>query len=168
MAPTEWETIEHPIVDALFAADAFALLVESGTINSDWMELHLPSFLNADNKPGPGYYGTQMLHIVAFRPGDKFLAVASNKSTLAAHATLRTDGSLGILLINKDAKNAVDVKIKVDGGSFASTGLRFDYGVETLKAGGQVAKTAIKDIGAAFTVSVPAYSLTDIVIPKAQ
>jgi hypothetical protein len=168
VGPIQWAKIDHPIVDALFAADALALLVESGTINSDWMELHLPSFLSDNNQPGPAYYGIQMLHIVAFRPGDKFVTITSSNSTLAAHATQRTDGSLGILLINKDGKNAVDVKIKIDGGSFASTGLRFDYGLETLKAGGQVAKIPVKDIGSAFTVSVPAYSLTDIVLPKAQ
>jgi hypothetical protein len=168
MAPIQWARIDHPIVDALFAADAFALLAESGTINSDWMEVHLPSFLSDNNQPGPAYYGIQMLHIVAFRPGDKFVTATSSNSTLAAHATRRMDGSLGILLINKDGKNAVDVKIKIDGGSYASTGLRFDYGLETLKARGQVAKIPVKDIGSAFTVSVPAYSLTDIVLPKAQ
>ncbi|MGA2350897.1 MAG: hypothetical protein ABSF70_10725 [Terracidiphilus sp.] len=168
VAPIQWPKIEHPIVDALFAADAFALLVESGTINSDWMELHDPSFLNENNQPGRGYYGIQMLHIVAFRPGDKFVAATSNNSALAVHAIQRSDGSLGILLINKDGKNAVDVKVKIAGGSYASTGLRFDYGQETLKAGGPIAKSPVKDLGAAFTVSVPAYSLTDIVIPKAQ
>jgi len=37
-----------------------------------------------------------------------------------------------------------------------------------LKAAGQVAKSPVKDLGATFTVSVPAYAITDIVIPKAQ
>jgi hypothetical protein len=168
VAPIEWPKIDHPIVDALFAADAMALLVESGTINSDWMELHHPSFLNDSNQPGPAYYGIQMLHIVAFRPGDEFVTASSSNFQLAAHATRRTDGSLGILLINKNANSAVDVKIKIDGGSFATAGLRFDYGQETLKAAGQVAKSPVKDLGATFTVSVPAYAITDIVIPKAQ
>ncbi|MGA7832902.1 MAG: hypothetical protein WCA21_18245 [Terracidiphilus sp.] len=168
MSSIQWARIDHPIVDALFAADAFALLAESGTINSDWMELHLPSFLNENNQPGPAYYGIQMLHVVAFRPGDKYLTVDSNKPTLAVHATLRTDGSIGILLINKDGKDAVDVKVKIDGENVASTGSRFDYGQDTLKTSGHVTKTPLKDMGNVFNVSVPAYSITDIVIPKAQ
>ncbi|HEY1253198.1 MAG TPA: hypothetical protein VGF01_00305 [Terracidiphilus sp.] len=167
MAPVQWAKVEHPIADALFAADAFALLIESGTINTDWMDLHHPVFLNDDNKPGPGYYGIQMLHIIAFRPGDEFVTATSSRSTLAVHATRRTDGGLGILLINKDAKNPVEVKIKVDGGSYASSGLRFDYGQEALKAGNAVAKTPIKDLGSAFSVTVPAYTITDVLIPKA-
>jgi hypothetical protein len=130
--------------------------------------LHHPSFLNDSNQPGPAYYGIQMLHIVAFRPGDEFVTASSSNFQLAAHATRRTDGSLGILLINKNANSAVDVRIKIDGGSFATAGLRFDYSQETLKAAGQVAKSPVKDLGATFTVSVPAYAITDIVIPKAQ
>jgi hypothetical protein len=168
MTPVEWPKVNHPIVDALFAADAFALLAESGTINSDWMDLHDPSFLNDNNQPGAGYYGIQMLHVIAFRPGDKFLTASSSNAQLAVHATQRSDGSLGILFINKDSDHAIEAKIKIDGGSFAAAGLRFDYGQETLKAGGQIAKAPIKDLGTTFTVSVPAFSLTGIVIPKAQ
>jgi hypothetical protein len=168
MAPIEYPKIEHPIVDALFAADAFALLIESGTINSDWMELHNPSFLSDGNQPQPGYYGIQMLHIIAFRPGDEFVAATSSRSTMAVHATRRTDGSLGILLINKEAKIPVEVKIKINGGSYSSAGLRFDYGQEALQAGSPVAKAPIKDIGATFSVTVPAYSITDILIPTSS
>jgi hypothetical protein len=168
MTPIEWAKVPHPIVDALFAADAFAILIESGTINSDWMELHDANFLGSNNQPGPGYYGMQMLHVIAFRPGDKFVAATSSKSMLAVHATMRTDGGVGILLINKDGANAVEAKIKINGGSLAASGWRFDYGQETLKSGGQVAKSSINNLGSAFSISVPAYSITDVVIPKAQ
>ena len=109
-----------------------------------------------------------MLHVVAFRPGDKFVVATSSKSTLAVHATMRTDGGVGIILINKDGANAIDAKIKIAGGSFATSGWRFDYGQEALKSGGQVAKSAINNLGSTFSVSVPAYSITDIVIPKVQ
>jgi len=168
MTPIEWAKVEHPIVDALFAADAFALLAESGTINSDWMDLHDPTFLNDNNQPGPGYYGIQLVHVLAFRPGDKFVTASSSNSSLAVHATQRTDGSIGIMLINKDSKNAADVKVRIDGGSYASAGWRFDYVQEALKTAGPIAKSPVKDLGATFTITVPSLSLTDIVLPKAQ
>ena len=128
---------------------------------------HDPSFLNDNNQPGPGYYGIQMMHVLAFRPGDKFVTASSNNSNLAVHATQRTDGSIGIMLINKDGKNAADVKVRIDGGSYASAGWRFDYGQEALKVAGAIVKSPVKDLGATFTITVPSLSLTDIVLPKA-
>jgi hypothetical protein len=168
MAPIQWAKVEHPIADTLFAADAFALLAESGTINTDWVELHDPAFLNESNQPGAGYFGMQMLHVIAYRPGDKFVTTTSSSTSLAVHATQRMDGGVGILLINKDGKTAAEVRIKINGGTYAATGNRFDYGQETLKAGGQVSRTPLGNLSSAFTVTVPAWSITDIVIPKAQ
>jgi hypothetical protein len=168
MAPIEWAKVGNPMVYGLFAADAFALLAESGVINSDWVELHHPSFLTGSNTPGPGYYGAQMLHIVAFRPGDQFVTTTSSSSTLAVHATHRTDGALGILLINKDNSAAATVKISIGGGTFATQGTRFDYGQDNLKVLSAVTKTPIKVDGSTFTVTVAPYTITDIVLPKAQ
>jgi hypothetical protein len=151
----------------LFAADAFALLAESGTINSDWVELHDPSFLSGSNQPGPGYYGMQMLHIVAFHPGDEFVTTTSSSTSVAVHATRRTDGALGVLLVNKDSTAPATVKLTVTGGAYATQGSRFDYGPENLKAATGVTKTPLKIDGMTFTVTVAPYSITSIVLPKA-
>jgi hypothetical protein len=168
MSPQHWAKIEAPITDALFAADAFALLAESGTVNTDWNELRNPYFLSDDNEPGAGYYGAQMLHVIAFRPGSEFVTAGSNNSLLAVHATKRTDGGLGIMLINKDPKASAEVKVTVSGGTFDTQGMRFDYGQDILKAKGKVARAPVKVDGMTFKVSVPAYTITDIVLPKAQ
>jgi hypothetical protein len=166
MAPIHWAKVEHPMMYGLFAADAFALLAESGIINSDWVDLHDSSFLG--DKPAPGYYGTQMLHIVAPHPGDTFVTTSASAGTLAVHAAKRTDGALGLVLINKDASTASTVKVSVEGGTFATQGTRFDYGPEQFKAGSGAAKAPIKVDGMSFSVTVPAYSIVDIVLPKAQ
>jgi hypothetical protein len=168
MAPIHWAKVENPMMYGLFAADAFALLAESGTINSDWVELHDPSFLSGSNQPGPGYYGAQMLHIVAFHPGDEFVATTSNSASVAVHATRRTDGALGVLLVNKNSASPAIVKLTVTGGAYANQGSRFDYGPDNLKAGTGVTKTPLKVEGATFTLTVAPYSITSIVLLKAQ
>jgi len=38
---------------------------------------------------------------------------------LAVHAVLRKDGSLGLMLINKDPKNDATVKVKISGAQLA-------------------------------------------------
>jgi hypothetical protein len=152
---------------ALFAADVYRLLAESGIVNSDWVELHDPSFLNGANQPAPGYYGMQkMLHIAAFRPGDEFVTTSSSLATLAVHATHRTDGAFGLVLVNKDSTNSANVKVTISGGTFALQGTRFDYGPDQLTAGTGVAKSSVKVDGPVFTVNVPAYSIVDTILPK--
>jgi hypothetical protein len=167
MAPIRWAKVNNHMVYGLFAADAFALLAESGVINSDWLELHDPNFLTGSNTPGPGYYGAQMLHIVAFHPGDQFVTTTSSSETLSVHATHRTDGALGVLLVNKDSSTPAAVKISVGGGSFATQGTRFDYGQDNLKVLSPVTRTPIKVDSMTFTVTVAPYTITDIVLPKA-
>jgi hypothetical protein len=167
MAPIHWAKVPNPLADGLFAADAFASLIEAGTVNTDWSELHDGYFFNGDGVPGPAFYGTQMLHIVAHDPGDMFVSTISNNPIVAAHAAHRRDGSLGILLINKDPANPVDVKVSVAGGSFAGQGFRFDYGPANLKAASGSTKSAFAGGGSSFTVTVPAYTISDIILQKA-
>ncbi len=167
MAPIHWAKVGNPMVYGLFAADAFALLAESGVVNSDWVELHDSSFLTGSNTPGPGYYGAQMLHIVAFRPGDQFVTTASSSASLTVHATHRTDGALGILLINKDSSRPATVKLSISGGVFTYQGNRFDYGQDNYKVLSPVSKTAFKADGPNFELTVAPYSMTDIVLPPA-
>jgi hypothetical protein len=166
MAPIHWAKVNNPMMYALFAADVYGLLAESGIVNSDWVELHDPSFLSAENQPAPGFYGMQMLHVAAFRPGDEFVTASSSVATLAVHATHRSDGAFGLVLVNKDSANAANVKVTLGGGTFALQGTRFDYGPDQLKAGTGVAKSPVKVDGPVFSVNVPAYSIVDIVLPK--
>jgi hypothetical protein len=167
VSPVPWAKLQTPVVNALFAADTYALLIESGSINSDWFQLHENSLLSDDNKPLPAYYGLQMLHIVAYQPGDQFVAAASSSPSLAVHATRRRDGLYGLMLVNKDPKTAAQVKVTLNNAQAAAGGPRFDYGPEQSKAGAPPVKTMASGLDKSFTVDVPPYSIVDLLIPKA-
>jgi hypothetical protein len=168
MSPIHWAKVPSKLSDGLFAADAFALLAETGTITADWNELHDGYFMNNDSMPGPAFYGAQMLHIVAYRPGDELLSVNSSSPLVVAHAVKRRDGGFGLMLINEDPNTPAEVKVTLSGGNFAVQGSRFDYGPEAFKGGTGVVKTAFASGGNSFSVTVPPYTITDIVLPKPQ
>ena len=57
VAIATWPKVEHPVVKALWVADFYALLVESGSVNINWNEMYGDSMLFADRKTfGPVFY----------------------------------------------------------------------------------------------------------------
>ncbi len=164
----DWLTINHPGAVALFAADGAAMLIEAGTVSIDWTSYHNPLFLGDANKPGPAYFGYQMVHIVANQPGDALLETKSSSSLLAAHASKRRDGSYGLLLVNKDPRQSAQVTVHYFGDAPGAKGFRFDYGEEAAVAGKGLSRVPVDNLGASFTVEVPPYTATAILIPKAQ
>jgi alpha-L-arabinofuranosidase len=166
MATVHWPKVQRPIVNTLFAADTFALLAESGTLTSDWVEMHDSTLLTKANQPGPGYFGMQMLHIVAFHPGDQFVSATSSSPAIAVHATHRIDGGVGLMIVNKDEKSAAQIKVTLAGGTVSVQGLRFDCNEDVLKAGNQVVRSSIKVDGSTFNLNVPPFSVTDVILTK--
>jgi hypothetical protein len=161
-----WTKVEHPVVRALWIADAYAVLIESGTVNINWNEMYGDTMLSADRKKmGPAFFGFQMLHILARNPGDALLDASSNTSLLSVHATHRRDGYIGLMLVNKDPKAAATVKVTFKNGAIGATGKRFDYGTEQYAAGAAVAAAPFAAPGNEFTVTVPPYTVTDILLP---
>jgi hypothetical protein len=160
-----WMKVEHPVVRALWVADAYATLIESGSVNIAWNEMYGDSMLSEDRKKmGPVYYGLQMLHILAHNPGDLLLDATSNSSLVSVHATHRRDGFIGLMLGNRDPKNAATIKVTFKNGSIGSTGKRFDYGADQYATGAQVTQSAFTASGDEFTVTVPPYTVTDILL----
>jgi hypothetical protein len=160
-----WMKVEHPVVRALWVADAYATLIESGSVNIAWNEMYGDSMLSEDRKKmGPVYYGLQMLHILAHNPGDLLLDATSNSSLVSVHATHRRDGFIGLMLGNRDPKNAATIKVTFKNGSIGSTGKRFDYGADQYAAGAQVTQSAFTASGDEFTVTVPPYTVTGILL----
>jgi hypothetical protein len=158
----DWLKIQDPQPMGLYAADTYASLAEDGAVNIDWHELHDDLFLRAsDNQPGPAYYGISMVHRVA-NPRDLFLASKSSSALLHAYALKRADGGVGLMLINMDPQNAATVKVRIAGDDLASAGTSYEWG--RLTKGIEVTKA--DSLGNSFTVTVPAYSITDLVMNK--
>ena len=163
-----WLPAKNPAATALFAADSIATLLETGVYTVEWSPIHAasPSFLDNKNQPQPAYYGIKLLHRVV-RPGDVFVAVTSQMDTLAVHAVKRRDGGLGLLLINKDLARSITATVSVNGYNYATKGTRYDYGKLTIDAGKNITEAPIENLGPTFSVEVPRYGMTAIVIPKA-
>src|ERR1035438_5503512 len=119
--------------------------------------------VNKDNKTEAT--GFEMLHIIAHNPGDALLEASSNSSLVSVHATHRRDGYVGLMLVNKDNKTEATVKVTFKNGSIGATGKRFDYGSAQYGAGTQAAVTPFSATGNEFTITVPPYTVTDIVLP---
>jgi hypothetical protein len=124
-----------------------------------------PILLDNKNQPQPAYYGIKLIHQVAL-PGDTFVTANSQTETLKVHAVKRRDGGLGILLINDDLQRSAVTTVSVNGYSYAAKGTRYDYGKVTIDAGKTITEAPIDGLGGTFTVEVPRYGITAIVIPK--
>src|SRR4029077_16603925 len=99
----------------LFAADAYASLLEAGFANIDWLQLHNGSFLSEQTQAkGPAFNGIRMVHLLA-APGDTLVTASSDQSVIAAHAATRADGTLGIMLINKQPTTSTLVTVTING-----------------------------------------------------
>ncbi len=166
---SSWLPAKNPAAPALYAADVIARLLETGAYTVVWSPIHAlsPSFLDNDNKPQPAYYGIKMLHQVA-GIGDVFVAANSPVDTLTIHAVKKRDGGFGLLLINKNLIQSFAVTVSVTGYNYATKGTRYDYGKLTLDAGKNITETPIENLGPTFTVEVPRYGMTAIVVPKAD
>lgn len=163
-----WLPAKNPAATALYTVDAVATLLERGAFTVEWAPIHAlsPSFLDNNNQPQPPYYAIKLLHQVV-GIGDIFVGATSQTDTLAIHAVKKRDGGLGLLLINRDFARPVTVTVSVNGYAYATKGTRYDYGKLTIESGKNITEAPIENLGPTFTVEVPRYAVTGIVIPKA-
>ncbi len=156
--------VTNPVTQGLFSADAYASLMEMGAANIDWTELHGNYFLDDKNVQGPAFYGIQMVHVIA-NINDQLVEAKSNAGLLTAHAAKRADGSIAVMLINKSPKEKSTVKLQIAGAKLADSGFRFDWGQSSPSDKYPVTREPIGGIGNTFSVVVPPYTITNIVIP---
>ena len=100
--------------------------------------------------------------------GDALVDASGRMDGLSVYATKRRDGGLGLLLINKNLVQSVTATVSVSGYNYATKGTRYDYGKLTMDAGKAITEAPIDNLGASFSVEVPRYGVTAIVIPPAQ
>jgi cellulose binding protein with CBM2 domain/fibronectin type III domain protein len=117
---------------ALFAADMYLTWLENGVANVDWWDQHngpgTPSVINGAqdygdygifssgtngsgvtepplDTPFAPYYGIQMVSKLG-APGDTMVNAASGNPMVAVHGVRRADGTLNVLIENKDPVNS--------------------------------------------------------------
>jgi hypothetical protein len=121
--------MRHP--SALFAADHFATWLSNGASHVDWWNLHNGLHVDRNglfddqgilssghsergitqppaNTPFPAYFGVEAFSKFA-HPGDTFLTAKSDQPNLIAHASLAKNGSISLLLINRDPDHTYEI-----------------------------------------------------------
>lgn len=155
---------------SLFAADDYLTWIENGIFNVDYQELH-NGFLqnNSSMQPAQAYYGAQMAHLLA-NVGDTFLKTTSAQSLLRVHATTRLDGNRGVMLINTDPVIPIAATVSFNGQPLATNGIWYQFGLTNfVGASGNpsfpASSNSVTGLGSSFTVSIPPYTMVDLIIP---
>ncbi|MEU7758952.1 MULTISPECIES: cellulose binding domain-containing protein [Micromonospora] len=174
---------------ALFLADAYSGLLEQGVFTVQWWNVHngigtvsevagqtdygdfgLLSSGNctsdgevcqpAFNTPFAPYHALSMMNLFV-RPGDQLVRAGTDQPLVAAHAVRRPDGSVAVLLLNKDPDTAYPVALDYAGFTPADEAPT----VHTFTNGATAISTARSGSAAARTL--PPYSLTTLVLRPA-
>jgi hypothetical protein len=156
------------VMTSLFAADNYLTWIENGIVNVDYQEYH-DDILTSDQRPGQAYYGAQMAHLLA-NVGDTLLKAASDRNKLRVHAALKRDGKVGMMLINENRYLSQNVHVTINGTNLATSGIRYQFGLANFVGGDPVpshpvASNSISGLGNSFSVTVPAYTMVDLLIP---
>ena len=115
----------------------------------------------------PDYYAMKLMQYFV-RPGDTVLNAASDYPLLAAYASRHADGSLGLLVINKDVGAAFKAQINMANFVPSSSAIIHSYGIPQDNAAENNQSSALQDIavssyssaGTLFTNTFPPLSLT--------
>ena len=174
---------------ALFLADAYSGLLEQGVFTVQWWNVHngigtvsevagqtdygdfgMLSSGNCTNDgevcqppfntPFAPYHALSMMNLFA-RPGDQLVRAGTDEPLVAAHAVRRPDGSVAVLLLNKDPDNAHPVALDYTGFTPADEAPT----VHTLANGATGISTGRS--GDATARTLPPYSLTTLVLRPA-
>ncbi len=172
------------LVNALFLADGVTTWLENGVANLDWWASHNgPSYGNASGSlygtatygdyglfsvgggpepaaetPFPAYYGFEVLAKLGV-PGDQYVSTASSQALLTTHAVRQANGSLALLLVNKDPSNSYAASVSVSGYTPAGGSTDYFYGQNSASV-----SSATGAAGSSFTRTVSPYSLTVVVM----
>ncbi len=153
---------------ALYTADNYLTWIENGIVNVDYQILHNDMLLN-NQTPGHAYYGAQMAHLLA-NVGDTLLTTTSALSELRVHATARQDGKTGVMFVNMDPVLAISASVNIMGPTLASSGTWYQFGLTNFIGTNDfpsypVSSNTVSGLGNQFTVSVPPYTIVDLLIP---
>jgi len=124
---TSWSKATHPEVKALWVADTYAMLIESGSLNIDWMEMYGDSMLSADRKTSVRVLRLADAAHHRHSPGDELLIVDSSSATIGAMQRIGAT-AMSAHAGQQDPKLPATVKVTFKNGNIGSSGRRIDYG----------------------------------------
>ncbi|HEY0795744.1 MAG TPA: RICIN domain-containing protein [Acidisarcina sp.] len=156
------------LVPSLFATDEFLTWFDNGASNVEYQELHAGVLDTNETGLGP-WYGVSFDSTVA-RPGDTMVYATSSNGLIRAHGVKRSDGKIAVVLINDDPNNSTNVNVSISNATLTTSGTRYDFGNANYPSGGSYASSGVKQstingVGNNFTINVPAYTATAVVIP---
>jgi alpha-N-arabinofuranosidase len=178
------------LVNALYYADSLGNLLQTEFNAFVWWDLHNGrengnnnsaslygwrnygdyGVLSTTNQPYPTYYVMKLVTHFA-RAGDAVVRATSSSTLLSIFAARRTDGSVRLLVLNKDPSNTLTASIALTGHTPAATSTVYSYGIpqdEAARTGvgsADVATSSIAVSGPTFTASFAPYSATVISLP---
>jgi hypothetical protein len=161
------------IFEYLFAVDEYLTWFESGAANVDYQELHSGVYEGSTSNTGFGpWYGVQFASTIA-RVGDRLVSANSSNSLLRVHGVKRTDGQVGVLLINDDPSNSTTVAVGISGATLATTGTQYTFGNANFASGSSapssgISSKSISGVGSSFNITVPAYTTVAVLIPQSS
>lgn len=147
---------------------------ETGNNNSSslygWRQYGDYGVVSGGNDRYPSYYTARLMQYFA-RGGDKSLTTNSNYFLMSAYGSYRfADGSMRVLVINKDPNAAHSATVSVTGVTPSGSAAVYSYGIpqdEAARTGvgsPDIAQSTIGSVSSNFTYNFPAYSATVIVI----
>ncbi len=175
------------LVNALYLADAVAQLMKTeinaytwwdlrngaGTSGSfdpvlyGWRNVGDEGLIGGLNTYYPDYYAMKLMQYFV-RPGDTVLNAASDYLLLSAYASRHADGSLSLLVLNKDTTASFNAQISLTNFVPSASATIHSYGMPQDNAAENNQSAALQDVavsnypsaGSLFTNSFPALSLT--------
>lgn len=157
----------------LFTSDEFLTWFEQGASNVEYQELNNGVYEDStSNTPMGPWYGVQFDSKIA-RPGDRMVSATSSNSLLHVHGVRRSDGKVGVVLINDDPNNSTTVSVSISGETLSSSSTVYTFGDANFSTGSATPNYGIVSYpwnyaGNKFTVTVPAYSSLALIIPEAS
>ncbi|HEX2853638.1 MAG TPA: immunoglobulin domain-containing protein [Opitutaceae bacterium] len=173
------------LVNGLYYADSLGNILQTEFSSFVWWDLHNGrengnnnnaslygwrnygdyGVLSTTNQPYPTYYVMKLLTHFA-RGGDTVVRATSSNTLLSVFAVRRADGSLRLLVLNKDPINTLNATIALTGHTAAPVANVYSYGIpqdEAARTGvgsADVATSTLAVGGATFAASFAPYSAT--------
>jgi hypothetical protein len=122
--------------------------------------------------PYPTYYVMKLLSHFA-RGGDTMVSATSDNTLLSTYAARRSDGSLGLLVLNKSPSATLTVTIALTGFTPQATATVYAYGIpqddaaRTGVGSSDVASSSLGGVSSTFTVAFTPYSATVLALAPA-